>query len=506
MFRKGRRAFALVVAAALVMFVMVCCANRGPHRATAAQTQPVESWFAAYLQGQKIGYMSESIRPLAGQDRIEYVSKNYAALNVLGQSMEQTSVWVSTCDREFHPLDLQFTIESGGRTTAVVARFGERAIECAKTTGDNTVNSTVPIPEGVELVVDGQALVSQGRVDLGDELTVHQFNPVTLEIEPCTLKGVRREPLALAGETVDALLIHMVSPMIEADVWVDDAGRMLQLKSAMMQGSLEFRRVSREEATAALTEEGPRVDLVVATAIRPNQPIDNPQRTARLVLDIQGLEKLKRVPTDAWQQVSPRPGGGHRVTIDTAAAPRPAELSLPLTRSGAPGVELAELEEYLKPSSYIESDHPEMLAKAKEILAGERDVPRAMTLIHDYVQGRIRWQANIGLFRSALEILRDPAGVCRDSAALYTALARAAGIPTRVCAGLVYVNGAFMGHAWAESWCGGWLAVDATTAGMFVNATHLKLAQGSRYTCVFEMLPALGSLSINVVEQTALQP
>lgn len=495
----------LVVAACATLgaLAVTACRSTAGGVATAAPTavRAEESWFGAYLQGRKIGYMSEAVRPVErdGQPRVEYSSTNYAVLDVLGQRMEQTSAYVSLCDAEFRPLQLDFTLRSAGRSQAVSATFTATQITCQKTSEGHTTTTSVPIPEGVKLVVDAQAVIAEGGLKIGDSTQVHQFNPVSLEVEACTLTAVRREPLALPGETVGALVMKMDTPMVQAEAWIDDQGRLLQLVSPMMQGKLEFKRETEDSATADLTEAGPRIDLVVATSIVPDQPILDAPRTSRLVLRVEGLGRLKQVPSDGWQRVEPLPDGSHRVTIDAAAGPPAAPRKLPLTVA-------AELQPYLAANPYLEADHPEMKAAAQQVLAGETDVATAIGKLRDWVNGRIRWQSNIGLFRSGLEVLRDPSGVCRDSAALYTALARAAGIPTRVCAGLVYVNGAFLGHAWAESWCGQWLPVDATLRGRFVNATHLKLAQGDKYTCVFEMLPALGSLQIQVLDQAVLPP
>src|SRR5947209_1869987 len=73
--------------------------------------------------------------------------------------------------------------------------------------------------------------------------------------------------------------------------------------------------------------------------------------------------------------------------------------------------------------------------------------------------------------------------VCLDYATLYAALARAAGVPTRLCAGIVYAQGKFYYHAWAESYVGQWVAFDPTLYDpeqpvAYVDATHIKFAQG----------------------------
>ena len=89
---------------------------------------------------------------------------------------------------------------------------------------------------------------------------------------------------------------------------------------------------------------------------------------------------------------------------------------------------------------------------------------------------------NVGTPRSAVEILRSRDGVCRDYATLFTAVARAAGVPTRLCSGIVYFKDAFYYHAWVECQLtpgiDGWYPFDATLDDDFVDATHVKFAQG----------------------------
>ena len=491
---RGKPRHWWVLAALLAVAGLAVTRQAVVAQAAGQRAASTEGWYGAYLQGRKIGYMSESIHPVTrdGHARLEYVSKNYASLEVLGQRMEQTSAWVSLCDLDFRPLDLQFTLSSGGRSSAITAKFTATTIDYTKTTGAATTSGQVPIPKGTKLVVDGQALLAGRRLKTGERLTVQQFNPVSLAIEDCTLEFIGTEPVVLPGETVDGQKVHVTTPMVQADAWVDAAGRTLKVEAAMMQAKLEYRRETQAQAVQLEDEHGPRIDLVVATAIHPHRPITDAARVNRAVLRVQGLDKLPHVPQDSWQTIEPAADGWRRVTIDGRLAPAP-KLSLPLSAA-----QRKELAAYLAATPYIEADHPEMTAKAQEIVGDEHDLARATSRIHDWVNQHIRWQSNIGLFRSGREILRDPAGVCRDSAALYASLARAAGIPTRVCAGLVWSGGAFLGHAWAESWCGGWRPVDATTPGEFVNATHLKLASGANYTCVFEMLPALGALQIEV--------
>jgi transglutaminase-like putative cysteine protease len=61
---------------------------------------------------------------------------------------------------------------------------------------------------------------------------------------------------------------------------------------------------------------------------------------------------------------------------------------------------------------------------------------------------------------------------------LLTALARAAGIPARVVAGAMYLDGGFYYHAWTELWLGRWVSADAVFRQLPADATHVKLVEG----------------------------
>lgn len=117
---------------------------------------------------------------------------------------------------------------------------------------------------------------------------------------------------------------------------------------------------------------------------------------------------------------------------------------------------------------------------------------------------RLEEKPTVG-FPSAREVLRTKIGDCNEHTALYVAMARALGIPTRVAVGLVYMRGAFYYHAWPEVYLDGldgdatWLAVDPTLKQFPADGTHIQLARGGldRQTA---MLPLIGRLQMTVLE------
>ena len=90
-------------------------------------------------------------------------------------------------------------------------------------------------------------------------------------------------------------------------------------------------------------------------------------------------------------------------------------------------------------------------------------------------------------------------GDCNEHSVLYAALARAAGLPTRVAAGIVYLDGAFLYHAWNEVWLGErWVAVDPTFDQFPADATHIKLVEGGPEVHD-RLLQVIGRLSVDIL-------
>ena len=139
-----------------------------------------------------------------------------------------------------------------------------------------------------------------------------------------------------------------------------------------------------------------------------------------------------------------------------------------------------------------------MRAKAVEVLGGESDARRASERLKAWMFRELG-KVPTATIPNALQALAMKAGDCNEHAVLFAALARAVGLPARVVAGTVYVDGVFLYHAWNEVWLGqSWVSVDTTMDQMPVDATHIKLVEGGPEAHV-ALIPLIGSLSIDIV-------
>ncbi len=102
---------------------------------------------------------------------------------------------------------------------------------------------------------------------------------------------------------------------------------------------------------------------------------------------------------------------------------------------------------------------------------------------------------------SALEVLEQRRGDCNEHTVLFTALARAAGLPTRIAIGIVWSDEleGFYYHAWPEVHLGDWIWMDPTLGQPVADATHIKLLNGGIASWP-SLLPYLGRLEVEVLD------
>ena len=103
----------------------------------------------------------------------------------------------------------------------------------------------------------------------------------------------------------------------------------------------------------------------------------------------------------------------------------------------------------------------------------------------------------------ALSTLKNRIGDCNEHAVLFAAMARAAYLPAKVEAGVVYLNGRFFYHAWnlVDLGRGDWITADALFNQLPADVTHIRLASGAQEDQL-NILGLIGKLGITLLEGT----
>src|ERR1035437_9828572 len=305
------------------------------------------------------------------------------------------------------------------------------------------------------------------------------------------------------GEWVSALTDtvrawRVVAPDVKGGFsgWIDAQGRVVQaaqpdgitLKRTAYELAFENWRITRDRATAANAGTG---DILERTAIAAGAKLG---RSKLLSMTVQlGAPNLKGYDLD---------GGRQHFSGDTLKVVREkdATIGAGTTSWQAFGMKdlRAKFRGELADEPTLQVRNREMIKRALAIIGNEPN-PRSMVQkINEWVSDSV---AKVVTFSvpNALAVLRSRKGDCNEHTQLYVALVRALGIPARVATGLLYVNGKFYYHAWAEVWLGEWVAVDPTFGQFPADAAHLRFVVGGLSRRA-ELLQLMGNLKIKVVE------
>jgi len=130
---------------------------------------------------------------------------------------------------------------------------------------------------------------------------------------------------------------------------------------------------------------------------------------------------------------------------------------------------------YILPEKYIESDNEKLVAITKQLEAD--DEIKTLKNALQWVHSNIKYVGYIKDDRGALYALNNRKGDCTEYMYLFTAMARAMGVPARGVAGYVYSEDAVFKpgdfHNWSEIYIDGkWRVVDPQNGKFLENDSH----------------------------------
>jgi len=272
--------------------------------------------------------------------------------------------------------------------------------------------------------------------------------------------------------------------------WVDEQGRVVRA-TQVLGLALERRpyEVAYENWKAENARRGTQVaadrDIFEITAISANRPLK--KNIGELRLRLTGVD-LGDFDVKGYRQ---------RLRGDTLTITREAPSALRASYQLPDGAKATVMSVFMDAEPLVESENPVIIALAARLRGTETDPRIVAERINRWVYDSLQKKITVGI-PSALATLRARSGDCNEHTQLYVALARAAGIPARVAAGLAYVDGKFYYHAWPEIWLERWVATDPTFGQFPADASHLRFTIGGLGRQA-ELLRLMGALKIDVL-------
>jgi hypothetical protein len=229
------------------------------------------------------------------------------------------------------------------------------------------------------------------------------------------------------------------------------------------------------------------VDLITAASLYVETDLGQARAVDELTLELKGLGDFK-IPTSHRQVLEP----GKSSALLKLRRDFRIDKAEPLTKE--------QRERYTRPTPRIQCDHEAIRNQAKKIVGDEKDALKAARKLEAWVFRTLRKSYSDNA-DTALEVLDHKAGDCTEHSLLFVSLARALGIPAREVGGVAYVRMSkplFGWHAWGEVHDGHqWVSVDPTWNEVYVDATHVKLSEGSRDLAWFNVA---GKIKLKVVK------
>jgi hypothetical protein len=144
----------------------------------------------------------------------------------------------------------------------------------------------------------------------------------------------------------------------------------------------------------------------------------------------------------------------------------------------------------------LEVEDPAVARLALRLRGNQTDPLEVVRSIVAWTRDSIHAEA--GPQRTARGAIAARSGDAREFALVFAAVARAAGIPTRLVSGLLHHDGRFYAHAWSHAYIGRWIAIDPMLGQVPADASHLEFAHD-----VVDLGPDIARL-LNRVELTVV--
>ncbi len=387
----------------------------------------------------------------------------------------------------------QFNLQTEGYTTAFKGhrKKGDLfEVEIVTASGSSRIELNIPDDVILESPVLEQALAD---LKPGQSRVFRILDPATLAISDLRVTAIRQESLPIADTVYPATLLEAVLHGMTIRSWVDAEGRLLRQETPM---GWTLERAEPEAAVAwrRPSKTSPIPDMTLSVSIPVSPPLPNPRTLKTLTLQLSGLQEWNVSDLETDRQTVLRIDETSLVVRIAAMPPPSSENKQDFAKDTDPPDSLA-------PTPFIQSDHPEIRRRARAIA---KTVP-----LNDpwaFAKGVNRWvfenvrKTPTPSLPSAADVLATLKGDCNEHAYLAVALLRALGLPARVMAGLVYLDGAFSYHAWvALRIHGRWVEMDPTFDQEIADATHLALVHGE-LAAQAAIARYLGRLQISVLE------
>ena len=453
-----------------------------PARPEVAQVSPAAAYYRIRLRDSLAGFATFTVDTNArGIEVVELLDVRVPDGDGLRHIFQRS---VSRYTRRFGFLSLDQVRRDGPARWLVSAeRMNDSLFQWRVTRGTRATTDTIQVRRPATAMTSLAVYALRSRpLRVGESRTVVAVDPLrrgtaTVEVtidrdssfvvpDSAAFDSTSQRWVAARWDTVRALHLTRRGDGPPVQTWVDEDG--VPVAGEVLPG-LQVERVPYEMATseyryainAKFPGLGGRVASRIATAAPP------PLAEQRLLIPALARD------TSGWRK-SGIAGGTQSLFLDTLAITR---ISTAMTGgSSAPTGSSSAL---TGASSALSGSSSALTAAARQLVGTESDQRKAAERLLSWVHNQVAATPDTGPV-DAREAWRERRAGPSSRAALYVALARAAGLESRPVSGLVAVRGGgWARHAWAEVKLEDWVPVDPTFGTFPAGAGYVRLLPGA---------------------------
>jgi len=417
-----------------------------------------EEYQGIYFRDQKIGYVINQYQP-GDQQTMRLDQKAHMNLNVAGtvHTIDLNLQAVLHADSTLQ--SFTFTFESPFyRMSASGAVHGKR-VDFTLTTGSNTITDSLAVTGPPIVPTARRGYLLHDKLTKGDRLKVPWFDPVSLTAKESVVEYWGRDRVQINGRVYN---LHKFTENYSGawvSLWLSDEGDVMKEESP---AGFVFVREPKFKALEVGTS-GDELLASVAVPVIGTMPDFSKKTEMRYRLHLPEEDAFDL--NEGRQQYA-----GGVLTIKREQVPQN-------TATGNDD-QCSDVGDSLNATPYIQASNARIADLVAKVTTGNDSSVERIRKLADWVYHNLEKRPVLGI-PDALTTLDNLKGDCNEHAALFAALARNGGIPTRIAAGVMYHQGAFYYHAWNEVCVGNeWLSIDTTTNQFPADLSHIQFVQG----------------------------
>ncbi len=428
--------------------------------------------FAVSIQGDDVGYMELQIQD-KGEDSLLITQTISWNMILMGNRRDIEMTMTAVSDKEYNLGHLDMYMSDGSADISVGATRQDSVLITRIGTAGRDIENSTPIEGDYLPVLADLACASMDWTE-GQERTFRSFDPASGMILNSSAVCDGFEDVVLLGDTLNAARILLSQMGTRNTIWVFNGQIIREFEEGL---GMDMTRVPPEQGGVVTASR----DLYDVFAVS-STPVSNPRAIETRTFVLQG-----EIDWSQFQLNIPplQTASGCTVTV---------ENGIPENISPYPPVVPEELAAYTMPEPMIQSNDSVIVEKAAGLTDGSSDSWEAARRISSFVDISVENSPTVSL-PSAVDVMENLRGDCNEHTILTVALARAAGLPAKICAGIIYLNGSFGYHAWPMIWVGEWVEMDPTFGQYVADGTHIILATGDLES-QYVVNSAIGRLNI----------